>query len=252
MSVQRTVLSFQLPEYGEVHVWVALVSEVRQATPRMARLLSKQEQETAARFVRPVDRERFIVAHGILRSLLGNYLAVAPESVEFATNAFGKPDLVQAGVSSALKFNLAHSGNVVLYALTVQRQVGVDVEEIRADIDAMEIAESQFAAEEIEELQRMDKVGRLSSFFRCWTRKEAYVKARGEGLSLALNKFAVPIVDTSSLQLSWAEGNSEPSKIWTLFNLDPSPGYAAAAVIEGAEVRLLCKKWDNSLLSGGD
>jgi len=252
MSVHRTPLSLQLPEYGEVHVWGARVSEVQLSVSVLSQLLSKQELETAARFVRSADRERYWVAHGVLRTLLSNYINIPPAGIEFATGAFGKPDLACAGVSSPLRFNLAHSGDVVLYAFSLQRQVGIDIEQIRAEIDGMEIARSHFAPEEIEALCGMDEGERIGSFFRCWTRKEAYVKARGEGLSLPLDKFTVPVGGTECILIPWAEGNSAPPKVWTLFNLDVCPGYAAAVVIEGRAVRLNYRPWDNRLLPGGD
>lgn len=183
----------------------------------------------------------------MLRVLLGRYLEEVPEKIEFETNAFGKPGLVSAGHLLPLNFNLAHSGDVVVYAVTLRRKIGIDVEKIRPDINAMELALSQFADEEIGSLRACSPVERPDAFFRCWTRKEAYVKARGLGLSIPLNKFAVTINRTEPVQVSWSEDDPGCRENWSMFDLDPYSGYAAAIVVEGQAVRVVSRRWNGSV-----
>ena len=210
-------------------------------------MLSKPEREKAGQFVFPADRERYIAAHGLLRTLLGRYLGVTPEKIEFSTNAFGKPALVSAMHAGSLSFNLAHSGDVIVYAFTLRRKVGIDVEKIRPEIKVMELAMSQFADNEINSLQACAPIERADAFFRGWTRKEAYVKARGEGLSFPLNKFAVTMNRSEPVQISWAENDPGCASNWSMFNLDLHPGYTAAVVVEGQAVRVVLMRWDGDV-----
>ena len=243
--VQETSTNILATDDLEVHVWSAILPEVIPALPEVEKYLSKQERERAGRFSHAADRMRYILAHGILRDLLGRYLQVDPAGLEFIANEFGKPDLASIGTQPALRFNLAHSGDVILYTITQRRQVGIDVEKIRADVDVMELASSQFAEEEINELRRLSLTERRDAFYRVWTRKEAYIKALGTGLSLALNKFAVTVRNNKSIEISWAEGDPEAARNWAMFNLEPHPAYAAAVVVEaGQPVRLVYRRWN--------
>jgi 4'-phosphopantetheinyl transferase len=230
----------------EIHVWSAILPEVIPALPTAEKYLSKQERETAGRFFHAADRMRYILAHGILRDLLSRYMQVDPVGLQFIANEFGKPDLAAIGTQPALRFNLAHSGDVILYAITQRRQVGIDVEKIRADVDVMELAASQFADQEIKELRRLSLTERQDAFYRVWTRKEAYIKALGTGLSLALNKFAVTVGTDKSIEVSWAEGDPEAARKWAMFDVDTHPEYAAAVVVEaGRPVRVVYRSWNS-------
>ena len=246
MFISEAHQSLCPPEEGEAHVWVVVVSEVLPLIPFFTQFLSRQEREVAGRFTRPTDCERHVVAHGILRILLGRYLEADPERIEFETNAFGKPGLVSVGNLLPLSFNLAHSGDVVVYAVTLRRKIGIDVEKIRPDINAMELALSQFADEEINNLRACTPVERPNAFFRCWTRKEAYVKARGQGLSIPLNKFAVTVSLAEPVQVSRSEDDPGCRENWSMFDLYPYSGYAAAIVVEGKVIRVVSRRWTSS------
>ena len=244
MFANATTALLRPPADDEVHVWSVFLPEARPSLPIWEGFLSKQERETSGRFVRPADQERYTVTHGLLRDLLGRYTNIIPHQLEFVTNAFGKPDLVSTGATPSLRFNLSHSADVILFAITTQRQIGIDVEKIRPDVDVMELAVSQFAEKEIQELHELSVPEKINAFYRCWTRKEAFVKARGDGLSFALNKFAVTLSHTQSVELSCMEGDLNPSNRWSLFNLDPWPGYTAALAVEGRSAKVISQRYN--------
>jgi 4'-phosphopantetheinyl transferase len=215
----------------------------------MEGLLSREEKRVAARFLRSVDRDRYVVAHGILRQLLGRYLSREPVGLVFETSEFGKPMLVFGAESPLVSFNIAHSGDVILYAIASGRRVGVDVEAVRSDRDWMELAESQFSAQELEALQALDPVERAAAFYRCWTLKEAYVKARGEGLGFPLKQFSVTIGNREMAPaVQWASDDPQASERWSVFELSPAPGYAGALIVEGRPMRLIACPWRELLV----
>jgi 4'-phosphopantetheinyl transferase len=235
-----------LPGDDEAHVWTALLSETTPRLTVLAGLLSPEEKQRAARFLRPDDQARYIVTHGILRQLLSRYLSVAPAMLGFSMSAFGKPALTQRTGERPLSFNLAHSGDVILYVVASGRRVGVDVEAIRTDLDIMELAQRQFSLQETNALKVILPPERTEAFFRCWTRKEAYVKARGEGLSFPLDKFTVTMKRDEMPELRWVENDPSGLQPWSMFHLEPLSGYAGAVVVEGRNVNLLSYPWPSS------
>jgi len=244
MCAHGKLAGFQLPEKDTVSVWVVRVSKMRASIPSLAPFLSQQERAIATRFIHEADRERYVVAHGVVRDLLSRYLNIDPEALAFVTNKFGKPDLVSLGDRPPLRFNLAHSGDLVLCAVTLERRVGVDVERVRTDYDVMELAINQFADDEVRALRNYSATERPNAFFRCWTRKEAYIKARGEGLALALNQFAVTVSAEEIPKVCWSSDEVDAAKNWTMVNLETHPGYAAAVVVEGEAVQMTCCRSD--------
>jgi len=159
--------------------------------------LVPDERQRAERFRFERDRRRFIVAHGVLRDILGRYLKCSPAQVSFSYNQYGKPALAQESEAIGLRFNMSHSHEVALYALTRAREVGVDVELLREDFASLEIAERFFSRSEVALLNSLAPELRTDGFFNCWTRKEAYIKALGEGLSHPLDRFAVSLAPGS-------------------------------------------------------
>ena len=155
--------------------------------------LAADEQARAERFHFERDREHFIVARGVLRAILGRYLNRAPERLSFCYGAHGKPALAGEAGADAIRFNVSHSHGVALYAVTRGREVGIDLERIRFDLAVLEIAERFFSRREVATLRTLPTEAQRQAFFRCWTRKEAYIKARGEGLSLPLDQFDVSL-----------------------------------------------------------
>ena len=162
--------------------------------PNLKQVLSADEHARAERFYFQKDRERFMVARGLLRTVLGRYLNQEPSQLRFCYSPYGKPALATGSGRNTLRFNVSHSHGLALYAITCGRELGVDVELIRPELPDEEIAERFFSFQEVSGLRALPPNMRLEAFFNCWTLKEAYIKARGEGLSLPLDQFDVALV----------------------------------------------------------
>jgi 4'-phosphopantetheinyl transferase len=230
-------------EGDEVHVWRV---DVRSACTRRDVLwsfLDGEERGKAADFLFEGDRERFIVSRGVLRALLGRYLRRDPGSLGFDYNPYGKPHL--AG-DLGIRFNTSHSHDLVLLTFARDREVGVDIERVRADLGLKGIAASCFAPRELATLQSLRSDLRERAFFACWTRKEALAKAEGKGLALPLRRFEVALTSGEpAILLDTKGGPPEPTK-WTLQEIDPDPDYVAALAIEGAGLRLSCWQYPDA------
>jgi len=214
---------------SDVHVWRIKLDV--QFIGQHYSILSENEQERAERFRDEYDRRRFIVARATLRTILARYLCVSPAQVKFQTNAFGKPFLLDDG--SALRFNLSRSSEIALLAVTVGREVGIDIEFMRADLAMEEIAERFFSGVELRQLRSIDPQFWKTAFFNCWTRKAAYIKARGQGQFLPPEQFDVSIGpdEPPSLIANRLEPG-EPAR-WSLRQLFPATRYTAAVASEG-------------------
>jgi 4'-phosphopantetheinyl transferase len=190
-------------------------------------LLSADEKDRGNRFYRERDRRRFIVAHGAVRTILAEYLQADPREVRFASGRSGKPFLP----ATSLRFNLSHSGELAVVAVGFEREVGIDIEEHRDVSDALQIAVRFFAASETERLQRIadDPVMLATSFLRCWTRKEAFVKAVGQGLSYPLNSFEVSFHADETDELRFPPYQDVS---WRLRSVDAGPDYYCALAFE--------------------
>ena len=188
--------------------------------------LAEEEHDRSARFNFDRDRRRYVVAHGALRSLLGSYLGIHPRQVRFSVNEFGRPEL-SPDHGSRLRFNLSHSADLALIAIAPDVDIGVDVEHIRPGPDYSDIARHFFSEEEVRELDGIPSHLLAGAFFRCWTQKEAYVKARSEGFGIPLTSFSV-----SHLQ-----------EAWSVYMLEPAPGYVGAVAIERRAWRLSQRHW---------
>jgi 4'-phosphopantetheinyl transferase len=228
-------VSMPFLEADEVHVWrVALDQE----NPRdLAGLLSSAERATAARFMFTRDQDRYIVSHAALRSILARYLRAKPSMLCFTQGPQEKPRL--AGVTG-VSFNLAHSGDRALIGVAFGREVGIDVEQFRDADDLEALAASCFAGSELAAWRGLPTAARKSAFFLTWTRKEAYLKARGDGLARPLDSFDVTVGADSSPRLLRDAQDPAATAGWTFFDLDAGPGYAATVAIAGREARVLC------------
>ena len=219
----------------DVHVWQASLCVPESTLARLYSTLSPDEQERAARYHFLRDRQRFIAARGWLRSILSMYLSAAAGALHFRYGLHGKPELDVAGESApgGLQFNMAHCDDVALCAVSRGRKVGVDVEHIRPGFADAALAESFFAPREVAALRSLPALDRERAFFACWTRKEAYLKARGEGLMMPLDEFEVSFApgDTPAVQRTTA--GPPDSAPWSLRELDLGPGYVAALAVEG-------------------
>lgn len=209
---------------GDVHVWrLGLDRPVE----RFLDLLQPGEIDRANRFHFEKDRKRFVIARGFLRMLLGRYLHNDPKQLMFSYGPNGKPALES---DTSLRFNMSHSHAMALYAVTEEREIGVDVEHIRADFTSDDIARRFFSPFEVESLCGLPDEQRVESFFRCWTRKEAYIKATGRGLSQPLDGFDVTLGPGEHAAL--LRNDDGTHERWTMAGIEVGPGYAGALVVE--------------------
>lgn len=211
----------------EVHLWAQRLDVGADELAGFAGLLSSDERERAARFRFDVHRNRYTAARGRLREILGSYLGVEAAHVAFAYNAFGKPSLADAG--SPLRFNVSHSGEVAAYGVTWGREIGVDVEEECREHSRDRIPESFFSPGEVRALRSLPMEEQNAAFFRCWTRKEAYVKALAEGLNIPLDSFDVSLLPGERARFV---RNGEG---WSMASFRVEPGYAGAIVAAGED-----------------
>ncbi len=227
----------------EVHVWRATLDVGLARVHGFERTLAADERARAARFHFDTHRNRFIVSRGVLRTILGRYLGIEPDRLQFRYSSHGKPALSAGSESNSIRFNVSHAGGMALYAITTDREVGIDVERIRPDFANEEIAERFFSPREIAALRALSPQSRLEAFFACWTRKEAYIKARGEGLSLPLDRFDVSLAPGQPAALLAVQDYSEEATRWTIRELVPGSDYVAALAVEGHNWRLECWQW---------
>lgn len=225
----------------EVHVWRVPLSRSAEEVASLRALLAEDEAARADRFHFPRDRARFVVARATLRLILGRYLNLPPQLPRFEYNAFGKPSLSD----TSLRFNLSHAGDVALYAVSAGREVGVDVESVSEKMNSDEIAGSFFSRREVETLLSLPPSARTRAFFDCWTRKEAFIKAIGSGLSHPLDSFDVSLAPDEPAALLHTHENPHEAARWTLRELSPGDGYVAAVAVEGGDWRLLCWDYEN-------
>jgi 4'-phosphopantetheinyl transferase len=205
--------------------------------------LTPDEQERADRFHFQKDRDHYIVARGTLRAILGRYLVVEPSALRFCYSSYGKPALAETFGGNELSFNLAHSHQLALYAVTRRREIGVDLEYVRADFADEGIAERFFSPREVAALRTVPQNLRKEAFFNCWTRKEAYVKAIGEGLSMPLDQFDVSLAPGEPALLMSTRKDPQEAARWSLQALFPGSGYVAALAVEGHSWQLKCWQW---------
>jgi 4'-phosphopantetheinyl transferase len=214
----------------EVHVWQAGLDG--HETTGLRALLAADEISRADRFLFANDREHFIAARALLRTLLGAYLDIAAAEVRFAYEDKGKPALADRQ-PRALKFNLAHSHGRALYGLSRGRELGVDLEFVKEEYESEKIAERFFSPFEIAKLGLVPAKLKPQAFFECWTRKEAYLKARGTGLSLPLDEFDVSFGPGETAALLRSHDGPEEVARWSMRSIDAPDGYVAALVVEG-------------------
>ncbi len=231
----------------EVHVWAAGLDRDASVIREMATLLDDEERDRASRFRRRVDRDRFIVSHGVLRRVLARYARKPAQSLRFRRDRFGKPSLAHR---TDVSFNLAHAEGVALIAVTIGRPVGVDVERVTDLDDAFDVAEICFAPAERRVLHAAPAAHVSATFFNCWTRKEAFIKAVGTGLSAPLQAFEVTLAPDTPARLCRVSGSARVAATWTMEALEPAPGYVGALAVRRPHVRLSTWQFGPSTLNG--
>jgi 4'-phosphopantetheinyl transferase len=219
----------------EVHVWAVQLDRDASVIREMATLLDDDERDRASRFRRRVDRDRFIVAHAELRRVLARYLRKPAHRLRFRRDRFGKPSLAHP---TDVTFNMAHADSVALIAVTTGRPVGVDVERVTPLDDAFDVAEICFAPAEQRVLHAVPAGQVSDTFFNCWTRKEAFIKAVGTGLSAPLKAFEVSLEPDTPARLCRVSGSARVAASWTMHALHPAPGYVGALAVRRTNVRV--------------
>ncbi|MFZ0318420.1 MAG: 4'-phosphopantetheinyl transferase superfamily protein [Candidatus Sulfotelmatobacter sp.] len=229
--------SLELPK-DEVQLWRVDLESLRTEENRWYSRLSEDEQIRADRFHFPRDRQLFTASRAILKIILASYLATEPNAVTFSYSEKQKPALGAVHAASDITFNISHSGGMGLMAFTRRREIGVDIEQVRRDFEVEGIANRFFSENEQAQLANLPGIDRFEGFFRCWTRKEAYVKATGDGLSLPLHQFDVSIASSETNALLATRPDNAESALWSLRDVTAPAGYVAAICVHGHEWHL--------------
>lgn len=233
----------------DVHIWQLSLAQSSATINQLRQLLSADEEERSRRFHFEVDRQHFIAGRGCLRIILSRYLKIRPAEIEFTYTDYGKPQIAKSEASEqSLNFNLAHSRGVALYGFTLLGEIGVDIEYVRPEFPDEEIARRFFSASEVACLGNLPIETRPQAFFNCWTRKEAFIKAKGVGLSLPLDQFDVtldPAEPAALLRTSW---NENEAAHWSLRAIETTPGYAAAVAVRAHDWELSFRRFEEECL----
>jgi 4'-phosphopantetheinyl transferase len=228
-------------EQGELHIWCVNLRDFDVVAPALRSVLSDWEQARAERFRFLRDRNNYIISHGILRMLLGNYAGHSPTDLNITLGTFGKPELRNSPGGNEIHFNLSHSGDMVLYGVTGACPIGVDLEFVRPIPECERIAKEFFSQAETESLMALPEGSRTELFFDIWTRKEALLKAKGVGLgsgemgrSLSQAETVVPHPKEPSKSFRF-------STEWYVRSFSPVPGYVASVAFRNPDLDLICR-----------
>lgn len=232
-------------ENDQVHVWRASLDIPTSRLIQLETTLSIDERERADRFYFKKDRDHYVVARGSLRALLGHYLEMDPGRFHFRYSPYGKPELVEEFNHDDIRFNISHSAGMGLFSFSKGRDIGVDIEYVREELADEQIAIRFFSTTEVEALLALPKNQQKEAFFTCWTRKEAYIKARGEGLSLPLDQFDVSLSPGEAAELLGTRPDPGEAARWSLHELVPGKGYVAAVAVRAHKLQLKCWQWSD-------
>ena len=227
-----TMRAITTPEAGAIEVWLIRLDVGADAAAPLAAVLDEDERARMQRLHGELLQTRFVVAHAAARGILGQYLGVLPQDVIFGSVAAGKP-VVRGQV---LAFNLSHSGDVAVCAVAANGNLGVDVEAVRPVPDADTLASRFFSGEEAAELALVPAGDRLRAFFDVWTRKEAFLKATGEGMARPLDSFSVSVAQNPPRLMRGGAG-------WLLRMFEPCPGYVGALAYDQPITSVRCRWW---------
>jgi 4'-phosphopantetheinyl transferase len=226
--------------WDDVHVWRIPLGLPQRLVADLASLLSCEENSRAEQFLVEEARRRFIVSHGATRRILSRYLDQIPEEIQFVKGGWGKPHLATPAGAPAICFSLSHSGELALCAVAEGRDIGVDIEQIRPALAWREIAACYFSAGEKQALRSLAEDQASEAFFRGWTRKEAFSKALGEGVSQRWTQFTVSLQPGAVAELVNCAPEARVEGLFTLCPIAPGSGYVAAIAAQGVGMRLSC------------
>ncbi len=244
MSIDESQLRHAVPgkliSLSEVHVWRVFLDVTTVEFENLLGFLSVDELARSGRFHFERDQKRFISARGMLRKILGSYLNKHPGKICFVYSSHGKPMLTDNPGDDSICFNLSHSGAFALYAITLRKKIGIDIESIRDDVSVGQVAQQFYSKNEVSSLEKIDINKRPGLFFKYWTRKEAFLKALGKGISFPMEHCDVSLINGSILSpVTVRDNNSVISNLYVQ-DLFPGNGYAAAIAIEGCDVNISC------------
>jgi 4'-phosphopantetheinyl transferase len=226
-----------------VHVWYASLDRPAAQVKRFRQMLTPAEQDRANHFHFKCDRSRWIVARGLLRTILARYLSVEPREIRFVYGASGKPALATEHGDTSLTFNLSHADDLAAYAIGRAPEIGIDVERIRPVPELEQIAEGFFSLGERAALMALPASERTIGFFNCWTRKEAYVKATGDGLAHPLDRFDVSLAPDEPATLLHVDGAPWQASEWSLAAFMPAPDVRGALAVRGTTQTVTYRWW---------
>lgn len=230
----------------EVHVWRTSLNVSDSEIIHLKNFLSSQELERVHRLKNPMHGRNALAGYGILREILGRYLAMDPKKIRFDFGSHGKPYIAMDMNHLRIQFNMTHTRQLVLYALTLENEIGIDAEYVDDKVRAEDLAMRFFSSLEYQQLMKLSQQSRLAGFYRCWTRKEAFIKAHGKGLSYPLNKFSVSLdphcvdclIDLDDPELSIRD--------WKLTSLIENEEYMAALAVENGFSQINRFQWQES------
>ena len=228
---------------GQIDLWRARLDQQADSLSDLTNLLSPDEQERAARFRLRRDRDRFVLSRGLLRTILSRYLSVGPREIRFSYGLFDKPFLDRRWHESALSFNVAHSREMALYAITSRSTVGVDVEFVEEFPKLEGVARQFFSRRELDGLEKLPENERLLAFFTGWTRKEAYFKALGEGLTRSPTEVELYLEPSRTAEVQAIGGEGGGRRFWRIETVLPAAGYVGAVAAEGDGWRIRWLDW---------
>jgi len=224
--------------FDSCHIWQAYLPDLEKWQDRYFCVLAPAEKERASRFKTPDLQKQFIIWHGVLKTILGSYLNIAPTDVRFVYSPHGKPSLDLQRPSKKLYFNMSHSNQYALFAFS-ETVVGIDIEYIDSYAPPDDLAAQNFSTKEIETFNSLPDNAKTEAFFNCWTRKEAFVKALGEGLSYPLKDFDVTLKPGESAKLLEIRRPGADASEWSLHDIEVGMGYKAVLAVHGRPTQIL-------------
>ena len=229
-----------LPDIGSCEVWLIDKAVHSSQIQKYWAILSQEEKARADRFRFFKDKSCFVIARGILKNILAQYSGQSPEKITFSYGSYGKP---YSDAYPQLYFNVSHSENCIAIGFIRDHEIGVDVEKVKTDIEALEVAQSFFSKKEIARLKTVAPEHVYQCFFNCWTRKEAFIKAEGSGLSFPLDQFSVSLEDSTTAQLLETQWDNKEHLNWVLLPFTPAQGYIGAIAIKGNVSQFFFKRY---------
>ncbi len=230
---------------ADVHVWRAPFFQLFPLLEEFDEFISEDERARARRYRSEESRNQYIASRGLLRHLIGCYLDEDPADLQFFYNPYGKPALIHSYDGERLTFNLSHSYGMVIYAFSRAREIGIDIEQVRPEAASENVARRFFSSREIRMLRELPDHAKPIGFFNCWTRKEAYIKGKGEGLKIPLNQFDVSLIPGEPARLIESRVAPQDTHKWQLRGLNVGTRYAAALAVEGNDWELNCWRWQH-------